>query len=564
MEVLNMRILVSFLLLFITPSLLFTQGYTYWQENGVPVHEGTGALKPAIVNDENGNAIVFWADTRFTSIYLSICAQKIDSFGNLLWEPEVMVMESVGPMTFGEIVAVGDGEGGAIAVWPHSYDEYDIYAARVDSSGNVLWITHASGSMTGDFYPVATPDGYGGVVIAWVQMMPNGWDVFVQRVDHYGTPLWGNGINVSNSEEASSNHPSITSFQDEYGDYYYIVIWTDHRQGYYDLYAQLLSTDGEILWDTGGKVICDEEGQQGGLVTALKNKALIVWNDTRSGDVDIYMQLVDKSGNFMWDSCGIPLMIAPGHQWSVALINNDGNVFLVCLVIENGYYTLYAQAVDTTGVGLWGPQGVYVGIQADTSQSMVGVSLPVMVPDYQGGVIVAWQGLIEDTWDIYAQHIDSSGQAVWQENGLPVCTAQGTQQMPDITTDNQNGAIIVWTDLRGAPHNGAYAQRVNDRPPQVVENNFTNLISTPFNVYPSGNDVKIIFYLSKPSFTQIKIYDVSGRLLNKLLSQKLNEGKHTLIWNKKDKNNQNLSSGIYFIRMETETFRKTQKVVILR
>jgi len=59
MEVLNMRILVSFLLLFITPSLLFTQGYTYWQENGVPVHEGTGALKPAIVNDENGNAIVF-------------------------------------------------------------------------------------------------------------------------------------------------------------------------------------------------------------------------------------------------------------------------------------------------------------------------------------------------------------------------------------------------------------------------------------------------------------------------------------------------------------------------
>jgi hypothetical protein len=94
-------------------------------------------------------------------------------------------------------------------------------------------------------------------------------------------------------------------------------------------------------------------------------------------------------------------------------------------------------------------------------------SNPAIVSDGSGGVIITWedqrsaQNGSEDR-DIYTQRVSATGQILWQEGGIPVCTANYLQSSPKIVSDGSGGAIIVWMDLRDYQADaGIFAQRIN-------------------------------------------------------------------------------------------------------
>ncbi|MFX1237579.1 MAG: hypothetical protein ACFE8P_07645, partial [Promethearchaeota archaeon] len=62
--------------------------------------------------------------------------------------------------------------------------------------------------------------------------------------------------------------------------------------------------------------------------------------------------------------------------------------------------------------------------------------------------------------DVYAQRINKDGMINWTEDGVPVCTASGTQYELDMASDDSGGAVIAWEDMR-YPERGVYIQRVN-------------------------------------------------------------------------------------------------------
>ena len=69
---------------------------------------------------------------------------------------------------------VSDGAGGAIITWydgrSHLKYPYDIYAQRVDASGNPLWGTNGVAiceASRNELYPAIASDGLGGAIIAW-------------------------------------------------------------------------------------------------------------------------------------------------------------------------------------------------------------------------------------------------------------------------------------------------------------------------------------------------------------------------------------------------------------
>jgi hypothetical protein len=49
----------------------------------------------------------------------------------------------------------------------------------------------------------------------------------------------------------------------------------------------------------------------------------------------------------------------------------------------------------------------------------------------------------------------------WLANGVPVCTADSSQTSLDITSDNINGAILVWRDKRNGLYHDIYTQKIN-------------------------------------------------------------------------------------------------------
>ena len=82
-----------------------------------------------------------------------------------------------------------------------------------------------------------------------------------------------------------------------------------------------------------------------------------------------------------------------------------------------------------------------------------------------------------------------------------------------------------------------------------------------FDNYPDPFNTSTIFTFILPSksFVTLKIFDAIGREVETVISEELDGGEHTRVWNAED-----LSSGIYYYRIQAGNFTATKRLVILR
>jgi hypothetical protein len=123
---------------------------------------------------------------------------------------------------------------------------------------------------------------------------------------------------------------------------------------------------------------------------------------------------------------------------------------------RSGKYEIYAQRMNSDGNAVWTTNGVAICTQ-DSNYN------PIIVSDGSGGAIIAWQSYRgSSTSDIYAQRVNSSGAVQWSANGVPVCVVVFEQDTIAMISDGLGGAILTWQDYRS--NNGfadIYSQRVN-------------------------------------------------------------------------------------------------------
>ena len=106
----------------------------------------------------------------------------------------------------------------------------------------------------------------------------------------------------------------------------------------------------------------------------------------------------------------------------------------------------------------------------------------------------------------------------------------------------------------------------------IYENEFLeNDIINPeeyrlFQNYPNpfNGSTKVKFSLKENSELKLFIYNILGQKVKTLVEGQLQKGKHTVIWNGTNDIGENLSSGLYFCRMVTESFIKTVKMVYIK
>jgi hypothetical protein len=84
-----------------------------------------------------------------------------------------------------------------------------------------------------------------------------------------------------------------------------IVIWEDNRSGNQDLYAQRISADGAVLWTLDGVALCTATGDQWypKIVSDSAGGAIVTWEDyrtdgliTRISTLSGYRQMGRSSG----------------------------------------------------------------------------------------------------------------------------------------------------------------------------------------------------------------------------------------------------------------------------
>ncbi len=450
-----------------------TLGLAAWEPNGNPIcTASTFQQNPVVVSDGAQGAIIAWWDYRDPNATLwprDIFVQRVDPKGDVLWMLDGMDITSAEMDIPDEDLGIAvDGEGGAIIAWvAHSPGEtaYGIFAQRVDSLGTPLWPLEGvpictTGSFGNNIRMI--PHHEGGAIIAWEDTRSgvSNHDVYAQRVDGYGNTMWTTNGEPVCTASGDQSYPTIVP--DGYGGA--IIAWADYRNTVdYDIYAQRLDGLGASLWPSDGTPVCTAIGHQNSVAMLSLGTAgaILCWADCRNSptDSDIYGQRLDLSGSPGWGTDGAPVSNAPAISEIRPVITSDGGWGAIIAWEDERYsgpsdMNIFAQKMNFTGQRQWTIYGKDVCTAVNVQDR------PRITSDGFGGAIIAWEDERTDTLNVYAQHLDALGDALWVNDGIPVCSAYGIQHEVQLITDHDAGAFVVWSDGRAPSEFDIYAQRI--------------------------------------------------------------------------------------------------------
>lgn len=96
----------------------------------------------------------------------------------------------------------------------------------------------------------------------------------------------------------------------------------------------------------------------------------------------------------------------------------------------------------------------------------------------------------------------------------------------------------------------------NDTPVIPLVTQLNGAYPNPFN--PSTT---ISFDIAETVMITIDIYNVKGQKVRSLINEEIKPGRYNVVWNGKNANNRNVSSGVYFFKMQAGEYKKINKVL---
>jgi hypothetical protein len=248
----------------VTAQRVDAKGNLSWGANGITIctnPENVNIEEPYATADGSGGAIVGWhqypsglTDSSSPGWSMQdICAQKIDTNGNILWQPSgvplqiVKTAEEASPHT---PLAVSDGSGGAIVMWEDLRNGLaSIYAQKMDSGGAAEWqiggvkVCYVQSNSSLVWRQIAG-DGSGGAVISC--SFTDNPGVLVQKLNSAGSTVWpNNGVEVTGSKTTRY----FLASDDQGGA---LVSWGTGNGSSEKSYLQRIGSNGKLLWGTKG------------------------------------------------------------------------------------------------------------------------------------------------------------------------------------------------------------------------------------------------------------------------------------------------------------------------
>jgi hypothetical protein len=158
-------------------------------------------------------------------------------------------------------------------------------------------------------------------------------------------------------------------------------------------------------------------------------------------------------------------------------------------------------------------------------------------------------------------------QPVWDNNNLAIYDKKWTNQVLNIANiADGNDSVVVSFRLKsnGSSYAGGWTiddvlvkdqlvtlvpSSENERNPQKFElfQNYPN----PFN-----SETTLNYNLPENGNVKIRIFNIIGQEINRLVDQKQKSGSYTIVWNGKDYLKRDVSSGIYFVKFDVTTEKK--------
>lgn len=564
--------------------------------SGIPISVTPNQQLHADITFDGTNYLVIWEDSR--SGDFDVYGTRVTP-GGILLDPAGIGI-AAGADQQGPASIAFDGVNYFVA-WRHGFGSGDIYGGRVNQSGVVLDTNGIpiSGGMNAQYHPAIAHKGTDYLVV-WQDIRNGDWDIYGARVDSTGSILNPSPIAIS-----IAAHEQIypTAFSDGTN---YLVAWSDRRNGsHYDIYGTRLTASGAVLDPLGIPISNAQNDQVAPDIAFDGTNYMITWHDERTySNNDIYGARVTQDGSVL-DPAGFGISIAAGHQEYPKIAFDGTNYF----VVWDDMGEIYGSRVDQTGTVL-DPSGIEISVASiwpqDPSIDFDGTNYLVVWTEHGGGAYdiygarVNQSGLVLDPWPIL---IDTSvnkqehpaiafdGNAygiVWQDlrsgmsndirgcrittggtvtDTFAVSTRLGNQIRPSLSVGSTGKMLVTyagWTDsINAQPANvmriwGIFGPFVG-----IFENLIFPVIETKLDLAVSPNPARrgfcVEYIIEKNTYVNISLYDIAGRFIRVLVNEERSAGIHREMIDIKE-----TAQNVYFVVLQTEDHFITEKIVCTR
>ena len=316
-----------------------------WPPDGMAVFLGSSQFYFSIGRDGSGGVVMYWRDVRNSGFYTP-CIYRMSPSGEPAagWPAGGFVISSA-DASLNVSQLASDGHGGMFIAWggnspcgypcpiPTQYNSIahvtgegridqpatdhavgqfvaaslvadgpnaviaqrglfvEVDGERFAEDGSATWKRYITGCCTAT---AMAPDGLSGAIFAWDASPYGGKDIIAQHVTAAGTlaPGWDAPVCGASGDQSS---PKMLS--DATGGAF--LCWNDDRDGSSALYATHVLGGGATAagWDIDGNPVCTTASpSQQRIVTDGMGGAIMVWQDFRNGNGDIFAQRLVSDG----------------------------------------------------------------------------------------------------------------------------------------------------------------------------------------------------------------------------------------------------------------------------
>jgi hypothetical protein len=297
---------------------------------------------------------------------------------------------------------------------------------------------------------VALPGPTGeGCYVSWYDNRGGGYDVYLQRFDRMGNPLWAaNGIQIADTTFSSVEDYGLAADASGHA----VLAFRDTRFGGTSAPActvTRVSPDGVQVWGPNGKqVTLPGVGANKPEVCVASDGDIVAAWIQGSGTA---MQRLSPEGTLRWATP--KLLTATGSLFTTDIQPSGATgsviVSLLSYTTFTGPKTLRCMKVNADGTNAW-PALVPVF----TTGSLQFGNFPSFVPNNDGGAFFAWY--TTSPLQVFAQRISGSGAPMWGTNGIAVATTAGRDRTsPSLALEPATGQLLVaWVEELPPPQNG--------------------------------------------------------------------------------------------------------------
>ncbi len=318
--------------------------------------DGTGLSSVSQTSD--GGYILGGSATQPNADYSDFYIAKTDSFGYLQWTKVYGRNYNDG---IAKILQTSDG--GYIVLGNtsvYSTGNVDVYLAKLDSNGNVIWEKTYGGSGDDDASSmVKTSDGY--MIVGSTTSFGDGSsDIYVIRVDNSGNMIWQKNYGGSGGDTGSD----IVETKD--GNYAIVGTTSSFNAQAFDFYLIKIDGNGNKLWD---KLYGGSDWDEGHSIAELKDGSLVLVGFAvgfGAGARDIFLIKTDAEGNEIWYKAFGGIYQDNG---SCVVATSDGIVLAGTISVSVQKNDLYIIKTDFDGNEIW--ESSYGGKDNESASGLI-------------------------------------------------------------------------------------------------------------------------------------------------------------------------------------------------